>query len=47
MDANTIPPPFTCETDPELIASALEPLLLAVYEAFEVVIPEVELLIER
>ena len=47
MDANTIPAPFTCETDPELIASALEPLLLAVYEAFEVVIPEVELLIER
>ena len=47
MDANSIPPLFTCETDPELVVSALESLLFAVYEAFEVVLPEVEQLIER
>jgi len=47
MGANTIPPLFTCETDPDLILAALEPLLFAVYEAFEVAVPEVELLIER
>jgi hypothetical protein len=47
MSTNTIPPLFTCETDPDLIVSALEPLLFAVYEAFEVAVPEVELLIER
>ena len=47
MDANAIPPQFTCETDPESVVCALEPLLSAVYEAFEVVPPEVEQLIER
>jgi hypothetical protein len=47
MDANAIPPQFTCETDPESVVCALEPLLSAVYEAFEVVLPEVEQLIER
>jgi hypothetical protein len=47
MDANSIPSLFTCETDPELVVSALEPLLFAVYEAFEVALPEVEQLIER
>jgi hypothetical protein len=47
MDANTTPPTFTCETDPAQIVAALEPLLLAVYEAFEIVLPEVEQLVER
>lgn len=47
MGANTIPFLFTCETDPESVISALKPLLFAVYEAFEVVLPEVEQLIER
>ena len=47
MDANSIPPVFTCETDPDLIISSVEPLLFAVYEVFEVVLPEVEQLIQR
>jgi hypothetical protein len=47
MASNTIPPFFTCETDPELIVSELEPLLSAVYEAFEIALPHVEQLIER
>lgn len=47
MNANTIPADFTCESDPELVMAALEPLLLAVYEAFEIVLPEVEDLIAR
>ena len=47
MDANIIPSDFTCETDPALIIAALGSLLVAVYEAFEIVLPEVEQLIER
>ena len=47
MTANTTPPLFTCETDPDLIVSDLEPLLFAVYEAFEAALPHVEQLIER
>ena len=47
MDANTIPPVFTCASDPEQVASALRPLLVSIYEAFEVVLPEVEQIIER
>jgi hypothetical protein len=47
MAANITPPLFTCETDPDLIVSDLEPLLGAVYEAFEVALPHVEQLIER
>lgn len=47
MDANSIPAPFTCETEPDLIVSGLEPLLSAVYEAFEIATPHVEQLIER
>ena len=47
MATNSIPPPFTCETDPDLIVSDLEPLLFAVYEAFEIATPHVEQVIER
>ena len=47
MAANITPPLFTCETDPGLIVSDLEPLLSAVYEAFEVALPHIEQLIER
>jgi len=47
MATNITPPQFTCETDPDLIVSDLEPLLTAVYEAFEIALPHIEQLIER
>ncbi len=47
MDANSIPSVFTCETDPDEVLSAVDPLLIAIFEAFEIVLPEVEQIIER
>jgi hypothetical protein len=47
MDANSIPSLFTCETDPDEVISAVTPLVSAIFETFEIVLPEVEQLIER
>ena len=47
MDANSIPALSTCETDPGEVLSVVRPLVSAIFETFEIVLPEVEQIIER